>query len=215
MKTIKNRAFPIALASAAVTALSVAPAFASVVPDFTKLGFPHVVASTTVQMGQAATLQYGGLTVKIPQGAFAHTVKFELLEGPLSNFMSNAPSGQTPLVDFAFKVVNEQTHQLVGKFNKPVVIAYTDQTVNAKSEYWDITPTGKYMANPFAPVISGDTLKHGNAAAGVGWVITSPVTPITNTTQPVTGVPLADWLAVGAVLIAGGGLLIAFKRKAS
>ncbi|MCI0183747.1 MAG: hypothetical protein OWR52_01715 [Acidibacillus sp.] len=215
MRQHKHAIRNIALTVAALTVGGVAPAFASTAPDFTKLGFPTVVASTTVQVGQAATLQYGELTVKIPKGAFSQTVKFELLEGQLSNFLTNVPSGQTPLVDFAFKVVNTQTNQLVAKFHKPVIILYSDQAITLSSKYWDITPTGKYVANPLPPKVVGSTLKHGNAAAAVGWVITAPATPVANTTKPVTGVPLEDWLAVGAVLVVGGSVLLATKRKSS
>ncbi len=203
----------VALTTAVLTVGAVAPAFASTIPDFMKLGFPNIVASTTVQAGQSATLQYGGLTVNIPQGAFSQTVKFELLEGQLSNFVSSVPTGQTPVVDFAFKVVNVLTNQLVAKFNKPVVVSYSGHDVSVNSKYWNITPSGNYASNPIAPVISGSTLKHGNAAAAVGWVITAPATSVANTTQPVTGVPLADWLTVGAVLVVGGALLLATKRK--
>lgn len=207
-----GRVAAVAATATIATGVLVAPAFAQSVPDFSKLGFPNVVASATIQPGAGATLQAGGLTVDVPAGAFKDPVTFEVLEGPLSGFQMGAPSGQTPIFDFAFKVKDNMTGKLVGKFLKPVLVTYHNHLIQAGSEYWNLTSKGAYAANPKPPVISGTTLKHGNPAAAVGWVITTPASAIANTTQPVTGVPLDAWLATGAAMVAAGGALV-FKRR--
>lgn len=158
----------------ATMALMGAPVFAAGVPDFQKAGFPEVVVHKLIDKGEAATLSYHGLKVEIPAGAFRTTVNFELLEGNLSSFSMMVPKGQKGLVDFAFQVVNEKTHALIGKFLKPVVIAYTNESISSKSEYWDVTDMGKLERNPVEPVIKGHTLWHANAGAPVGWLITTP-----------------------------------------
>ncbi|MCY0863648.1 MAG: hypothetical protein OWQ57_01725 [Sulfobacillus sp.] len=168
------------------------------VPDFTQHGFPTVLATTNVTPGQATSVSADGITVNIPGDAFTTPVTFELLQGPVGSFSAMAPSGQAPVTDFAFKVVDPQTGALVGKFNAPVVAEITNSQINANSKYWDITPTGSYAANPIAPTISGDTLSHPIAAAAVGWVITSPA--VVQATSPVTGLPLAPIVGGGAAL---------------
>lgn len=64
----------------------------------------------------------------IPAGTFRDAVKFELLEGPVSNFQKKVPPGQTVFADFAFRVVDTATGQLVGTFQKPVAFTPTDRT---------------------------------------------------------------------------------------
>ncbi|CAB1129739.1 conserved exported protein of unknown function [Candidatus Hydrogenisulfobacillus filiaventi] len=167
----------------AAPAFTGAVAHAATVPDFSMLGFPQVVAQATIQPEAPATLSYGTLTVRIPAHTFTDPVKFELLEGPTSAFVDNAPAGTTPLVAFAFKVVDLKTGALVGKFNQAVSISYTNPAINAHAQYWDITPTGAYAANPVMPTIQGDTLSHPIAAALVGWVISAPAPAAPDFTQ--------------------------------
>lgn len=183
--------------------------------NFQTHGFPTVAAKATIPAGQGATIQAGGATVTVPAGTFSDAVEFEVLEGSLSSFAAKAPSGQTPVFDFAFKVVDQKTNALVMKFQKPVVFSYTNANVDAKSSYYNISPTGTYTLNPVPAKISGDTLKHPIAGAPVGWVITSPASAVSKTTSPITGLPFADWLMIGAALILGGGVLLAVRRKVS
>lgn len=206
-------------AALAVTAgVGVTTAFAATTTtsvDFQTHGFPTVAAQAAIPAGQGATIKAGDATVTIPTGTFSDPVEFELLEGPLSSFAANAPSGQTPVFDFAFKVVDQKTGAIVMKFQKPVMFSLTNTDVNANSMYYNIAPTGTYTLNPVKATISGDTLQHAIAGAPVGWVVTSPATSVAQTTSPITGLPFADWLFVGAALMIGGGVLLAVRRKVS
>src|SRR6056297_748806 len=93
-------------------------AFAASVPDFSMHGFPTVEATASIpaNAGSSTTLKVDGATFTIPAQFSSVPVKFEVLGGKLSNFMSKAPSGQTPIYDFAFKVMDTKTNSLVGKF---------------------------------------------------------------------------------------------------
>ncbi|SMC03606.1 hypothetical protein SAMN00768000_1171 [Sulfobacillus thermosulfidooxidans DSM 9293] len=179
------------------------------VPDFTQHGFPNVIAKTTFTPGQATSVSANGITVDIPANTFSTPVTFELLQGPIANFTANAPSSQAPVTDFAFKVINNQTGALVGKFNAAVIAKITNSQINSASKYWDITPSGTYQANPIAPTITGDTLSHPIDAAAVGWVITSPA--VHQATSPVTGLPIAPILGGGAVMVLAGLYLVVRK----
>jgi hypothetical protein len=197
----------------AVTLVAVTTtAFAASI-DYQAHGFGAVAAQATIPAGQGATIQVGGATVTVSAGTFTDPVKFEFLEGPLVSFTSQAPSGQSPIFDFAFKVIDQKTNAIVMKFAKPVMFSYTNQNVNSHSLYYNISPSGSYALNPVNPVIQGNTFKHGIAGAVVGWAITSPVTTVKQTTSPITGLPLTDWLLTGAALIFGGGVLLAVRRK--
>jgi len=201
----------------ALTALCIggSSALAASAPDFTQFGFPTVIGQASVQANQASTLTVGDLSVSIPAGAFARNVTFELLQGPLSAFQMNAPAGQTPVVDFAFKVLDPQSHRIIGKFLKPVVVAYTNPAISQMSQYWDISTDGAYLPNPKPPIIVRHTLRHGNLGAPVGWLITVPSKPIAGATQPVTGIPLTGLLLLGFTLATAGGLLFLLRRRLS
>jgi hypothetical protein len=163
---------------AAVVLALAAPAVASAqspsVPDFTQYGFPTVVASTTLAAGASGSLSYGALSVQIPAGAFADPVQFELLQGPVAHFQMGAPSGQTVISDFAFKVVDQTTGALVGTFQKPVDLTLMSGSVTSQSVYYNVSTTGALMPNPVPATINGMTLTHPIAAAMVGWAVTSP-----------------------------------------
>lgn len=198
-----------------VGALGTTTAFAATGLDFQQFGFPTVVAQATIPVGQGATLTADGATITVPSGAFTDPVKFELLEGPLANFTAKAPAGQTPLYDFAFKVIDQNTNNIIIKFQKPVVFSYTSAKVNANSRYYDIDTSGNYTLNPKPATIVGNTITHGNIGAPVGWVVTSPTSSVSSTTSPVTGLPLESWLYVGGGLIVAGGLLLVARRRVS
>jgi hypothetical protein len=191
----------------ALAVLMSAPTWAAGVPDFTQYGFPDVVAKTTVTPTAAATLTAGDITVKIPAGAFSTPVTFELLENQNSYWQAKAPAGQDVLANFAFKVINTSTGQLVGAFNAPVMFTLTDSAVSPHSTYYDISTTGTFTANPIPPTIVGDQLSHPIKAAVVGWAVTSPAAP----TTPTTGLPVLPVMASGAGLLALG-LYLALGR---
>ncbi len=176
-------------------------------PDFTQHGFQKVIASTAFTPGKAASVTAHGIHIAIPANAFTVPVTVQLLQGSAQHFASSIPSGQSVVTDFALKVMNPTTHQLVVTFNAPVMATVTASQINSQSEYLDVSPSGTITANPIPPAISGDVMTHAIKAAAVGWVITSPSVP--EATAPVTGLPLAPVMAGGAILILGGvGLLL-------
>ncbi|MDA8193518.1 MAG: hypothetical protein M0Z53_05930 [Thermaerobacter sp.] len=179
-------------------------------PDFSQSGFSSVIASANFTPGQAATVSANGISVAIPANAFNIPVTFQLLQGPIQHFVANAPSGQTPVTDFAFRVMDSATNTLVGAFNAPVMATITNSQINLKSQYEDISTTGAYAANPIAPVIKGDVMTHPIKAAAVGWVVTSP--SVAAATSPVTGLPIAPVVAAGAGLLLTGIAL--YRRQA-
>lgn len=150
---------------------------AATVPNLQQDGFSQVLASQTIKPGQSATVSANGISVAIPANAFSTTdpVTFTLLGTP--NGSSLVPSGTTPIAGFAFKVVDQTTGSLIGKFLLPVKLSVTSSAVGASSEYWNVSPTGAFALNPIAPTISGTTLTHAIAVAAVGWVVANPQTP--------------------------------------
>ncbi len=148
------------------------------VPDFTQHGFPTVVASTDLAAGAAGSVHYGAVSIGIPQGAFSQAVKVQLLQGPVMNFQSAAPAGQTVVTDFALRVIDPSTGQLIGTFLKPVTATLTQSDIGSTSMYDNITPSGQIMMNPMPAAIHGDVLTHPIAAATVGWAVLSPTTSV-------------------------------------
>ncbi|QQE80103.1 hypothetical protein [Alicyclobacillus sp. SO9] len=192
-------------------------ALAASVPDFSMHGFPTVAASASIPANSSSstTLKVNGATFTIPAMFSTDPVKFEVLEGKLSNFTSNAPSGQMPVYDFAFKVMDTKTNMLVGKFSKPVKFSYTNSQLSSKSMYYNVSTTGTYSSNPKTMTITGHTMTHMIAGDPVGWVVTSPSSMVSKSTSPVTGLPISTWLYSGLGLIAAGGILVAFRKKVS
>ncbi|MDA8334964.1 MAG: hypothetical protein M0Z41_08265 [Peptococcaceae bacterium] len=186
---------------------------ARTVPDFTRLGFPTVVAQARVTPATGAVLHAGNVTVAVPAGAVSAGVDFQLLEGPVAAFQSKAPPGQKVLSDFAFKVVGANGG-LVAAFGKPVIYTLTSSRVQKGSVYWNVLPSGKWVVNPVpAGIVPGKQLRHGILAAPVGWVVTSPVALVTGATAPVTGLPLGPVLLAGLGLLALGAILLAARRR--
>lgn len=209
---MKKRVSLVSLLTALFVAMFASVSFAAG-PDFQKLGFPTVVAEKVIQPGNASVITYGTVKIAIPADAFTAPVKFQVLEGPLAQFQAKAPAGETVLMDFAFKVTDVATGEIVGKFNKPVMFSYNNPKVNANSKYYDTTTDGNLVLNKIPAKIEGSTLSHPIAGAPVGWAVTSPATPINNSTSPVTGMPITPYVAWGAVLIGGGFLLMVVTRR--
>lgn len=142
--------------------------------DFTQHGFPTIIAKTAFQPGQAITLGIPNLRVAIPANAFNIPVTVELLQGRVSTFAKTVPSGQSIVTDFALKVVDPATQNLVGTFNAPVIAAITSPNITKKSLYLNVSATGAITSNPIPPTIQGRRLTHPIAAAAVGWLVTTP-----------------------------------------
>lgn len=201
--------FPLTMLLAAILVPTVV-AEAAGAPDFTQFGFPTVVASVTLQPGQGATVGSGQVQAVIPPNAFSHPVKFELLQGSNATFQAIAPAGQVVVANFAFRVTDLTTGQLIGKFSAPVIAVITDPRIGPQSQYLDTTPTNpiRIEPNPLPPQISDHTLKHGNLGAPVGWIVTSPAPAALPRTG---GFPVGASLGVSVVLLALG-LIIRTRR---
>lgn len=190
-----------ALAGLGLLLTATIPAFAATVPDFSQYGFPTVVAQASVSPSAPTTITAGSMTVTIPAGTFTSPVTFQILDNQNSYWQAKAPAGQTVIANFAFRVMNTSTHQLVGAFNGPVMIKITNQRIVPSSVYDNVSTTGSLSVNPIPATIVGDTLTHPIKAAVVGWVITSPTAAATS---PVTGLPLLPVMTVGVFLVGLG-----------
>jgi hypothetical protein len=147
-------------------------------PDFTQFGFPNIVAEKKIEVGEAAKISHSGMKIEIPEGAFNSDVIFQVLEGDNDHFQANVPAGETVIMNFAFRVLDANTHKIIAKFKKPVMFYFKDKDVNAESIYNNVTTDGKIVPNAVPAVIEGRTLSHGNGGAPVGWVVTSPTNSI-------------------------------------
>ncbi len=181
-------------------------------PSSGQHGFPSVVASTDLAAGAGGSVRDGPITVVVPQGAFSEAVKFQLLEGPAATFQTMAPAGETVVSDFALRVVDSATGQLVGTFLKPVTFTLKQSGVSSASVYDNVTPPGQVVPNPVPAKITGDVLTHPITAAMVGWVVLSRATTVPGATSPTTGIPVLPVVGLGAVLIAAGVLLVRHAR---
>lgn len=172
-------------------ALLAAPVFAQV-PDFGTLGFTQVLASQQVAPGTETTVSGGPFSVLLPAGTFTDTVKFEILSAPLSAVQAKAPAGQTPELDFAFRVTDVATGQLIGAFQKTATFTATSNLITADSKYYVYTTAGDYIEAPQGLSVKAGELVHPVNTAAVAWVITSPsVTATATPTATATATPTA------------------------
>jgi hypothetical protein len=146
--------------------------------DFTQLEFSKVVAEREIEAGAAAKLSHSGIKIQIPEGAFTQDVTFQVLEGDNSKFQKVAPPGETVIMNFAFRVIDSRTNEIIGSFNKPLMFSYKDNDVNKGSIYYNFKVDGTIANNNTASVIDGRTLTHPVGGAPVGWFITSPTNSI-------------------------------------
>lgn len=188
---------------------------AATVPDLSQHGFPNVVASTKLAPGAAGSVRFGPVSVQIPAGAFRGAVKFDLLEGPISNFQAAAPAGQQVVADFALRVVDTATGQLVGTFQRPVTVTVAQRGITPASVYANVSASGQITPNQVPAKVSGDVLTHPLTAATVGWVVLSRARTVSAATSPTTGIPVLPIVGVGAVLIVAGVLLVRHARSAA
>jgi hypothetical protein len=142
--------------------------------DFTQLGFSKVVAEREIEAGEAAKISHSGIKIQIPEGAFTNDVTFQVLEGDNKKFQKVAPAGETVIMNFAFRVIDSKTNEIIGSFNKPLTFSFKDKDVNKGSIYYNFKVDGTIANNNTASVIDGRTLTHPVGGAPVGWFITSP-----------------------------------------
>lgn len=146
----------------------------SAATDFTQFGFSEVAAEKVIKVGEAEKISHSGIKIQIPEGAFDHDVLFQVLEGNNNKFQAVAPEGEKVIINFAFRVIDLETNEILGTFKKPVTFSYKDKDVNKGSIYYNYRTDGTIANNNGASVIDGRTLTHPVGGAGVGWFITSP-----------------------------------------
>jgi hypothetical protein len=162
-------------ATAPTTEATMAPTTeAAAVPDWSTMGFTAVLATEDFTPGTALTIKADPYTVEIPADAFSKPVTFEVLGASVVDFAANSPSGETPVLAFAFRVTDKATGNLIGKFDKPVTLTAKNADIVAKSLYYNLAPDGTYTANPTGLTVADGTLTHPIAGAAVAWVITAP-----------------------------------------
>ncbi len=147
---------------------------ANSVTNWTKNGFPTVLDSVKITPGSPDSIVSGPYTLQIPGNTFAGPVEFDLLSGDTSSFVSKAPSGEMPVLAFAFKVRDLKADTLVGTFQNKLTLTAKDPEITANSWYYNIYPGGKYGLNSTGMKVSKGQLSHPVNNANYGWVITTP-----------------------------------------
>jgi len=179
--TISISAIALLLVGSIVSANSGDPA------GLTQYGYPHVVGTITLKAGQSGTLkvpdQYSGskdamgtATVKIPSGAFSVPVKFQVLASRNSAWDNQVKTSQKVVANFAYRVIDTNNGKLVKQFQKPVTYTVKDPMITSDSIYWATTAKSspKIINANTATRISNHTLMHPQPVATVGWIITTP-----------------------------------------
>jgi hypothetical protein len=147
---------------------------AAAAPDWFTMGFGTILDTEDFTPGTALTITAGPYTVDVPADAFSQPVVFEVLSGNPTDFAANAPSGEQPVLAFAFRVTDQGTGALITKFDKPVTLTAKSSDIVATSVYYNIATDGTYTANSTGMTVEAGTLTHPVAGAGVAWVITAP-----------------------------------------
>ncbi|WHY00678.1 hypothetical protein [Neobacillus sp. DY30] len=102
----------------------------SAATDFTQFGFKEVVVEKYIKAGEAEKISHSGIKIQVPEGAFNHDVLFQVLEGNNKQFQANVPAGEKVIMNFAFRVIDLETNEIIGVFNKPLIFSYKDKEIN-------------------------------------------------------------------------------------
>ncbi len=143
-------------------------------PNWTNYGFTKVLDSVNLTPGKADSIVSGPYNIQVPANAFSTPVTFKLLSGNPSSFTANAPSGETPILAFAFEVINTQNDSLVVQFDNPVQLTVTDSQITPQSWYYNILTNMSYVLNSTGMQVSAGVMTHPVRGASYGWVITAP-----------------------------------------
>jgi hypothetical protein len=148
---------------------------AAAAPDFGRLGFPTVAGTATFTPGAATSVSGGGMTVNLAADFAKDPAKFELLTGSPSTFAS-AAGGRSVIAAWAFRVTDTTTNQLLSSFGSPAQWSYTNPAVTANSIVLNVTSATPPVVTPNGTpaTISGQTIAHPFAGAGVGWLVANP-----------------------------------------
>jgi D-xylose transport system substrate-binding protein len=180
---------PTAMTTEAPTAMTTEAATqapASSAPDMMENGFPTVLISQDITPGTATTITTGPYTIDVPADAFTAPVTFMVFSADPSTFAGKVPSGEDPILAFAFGVKDAQG-QFVGKFNAPVTFTAKDPKIVSGSMYYNVATDGTVTPNPTGMQVKDGEMTHPIAGAGVGWLITSPAAAAAQPTTAATG----------------------------
>jgi predicted lipoprotein with Yx(FWY)xxD motif len=177
--------------------------------DWMGHGFATVLATQTITATTPITITNSPYSIQVPANAFSENVTFSLLQGGAANYQSQLPSGETPILAFAFDVKNTQG-QLIGKFDNPVMLTINDARITANSKYYNLAPDGTLTPNPTGMQVKAGELSHPIAGTGVAWVITSPASA---STPQATTLQIANNPTLGKILVNSAGYtLYVFKN---
>lgn len=142
------------------------------VPNLAERGFPTVVESVELGPGQADTLRIDPFMVAIPQGAFSDSVRFEILSGKPDNFKPKAPTGELPILAFAFRITDLKTGKYIMELAQPMPLTVTDGNITDQSKFYQISKQGDYSIISTAVEIIPGQLRYSVTSVEDGWVIT-------------------------------------------
>jgi predicted lipoprotein with Yx(FWY)xxD motif len=194
-----------------------APNLTPVVPstgtiDWMGHGFATVLATQTITATTSITITSSPYSIQVPANAFSENVTFSLLQGEAANYQSQLPSGETPILAFAFDVKNSQG-QLIGKFDNPVMLSIHDTRITADSKYYNLAPDGALTPNLTGMQVKSGVLSHPIGGTGVAWVITSPASSTSASTTQTTTLQVANNSKLGKILVNSAGFtLYVFKN---
>jgi predicted lipoprotein with Yx(FWY)xxD motif len=177
--------------------------------DWMGHGFSTVLSTQIITATAPITITSNSYSIQVPANVFSENVTFRLLQGDPANYQSKVPSGEKPILAFAFGVKNAQG-QLIGKFDNPVVLTIHDARITPGSKYYNVAPDGSLTPNPTGMQVKAGKLSHPIAGTGVAWVVTSPSSA--NAVQGIT-LQVATNPTLGKILVNNTGrTLYAFKN---
>jgi predicted lipoprotein with Yx(FWY)xxD motif len=180
--------------------------------DWMEHGFATVLVTQTITATTPITITSSPYSIQVPANAFSENVTFKLLQGDPANYQSKVPSGETPILAFAFGVKNSQG-QLIGKFDNPVILTIHDARITANSQYYNVTPDGTLTPYPTGLQVKAGELSHPIAGTGVAWVITSPATSTAASAGRQATIQIANNPKLGKILVNHAGFtLYVFKN---
>ena len=83
------------------------------------------------------------MTIYIPVGTFKDPVTFQVLAASNSHWDGMAKSGQKVVANFAYRVYDRKTHQVVGKFPSAVQYTVADPMVDKEAAVREFFAAGK------------------------------------------------------------------------
>jgi predicted lipoprotein with Yx(FWY)xxD motif len=180
--------------------------------DWMGHGFATVLATQMITATTPITITNSPYSIRVPANAFPENVTFSLLQGEAANYQSQLPSGETPILAFAFDVKNPQG-QLIGKFDNPVILTINDARITANSKYYNLAPDGALTPNPTGMHVKAGELSHPITGTGVAWVITSPASSASAGAAQATTLQVANNPKLGNILVNSAGFtLYVFKE---